>query len=176
MSIDPQIVAFLAVGGLALGAVLLVAVIVLAVRLRTVSRRYRRVFASGELDAVGVLESQGEAITALARGLDAADAEAHHLRELLARTVSRVGLVRYDAFEDVGGGLSFSTAFLDEHADGVVLTAINGRAETRCYAKPITAGVSAHHLSAEEEAALAEAVEGRRTSALATGRGRRRVS
>ena len=56
--------------------------------------------------------------------------------------VRRVALLRYDAFEDVGGRLSFSCALLDEHGTGVVLTSINGRQETRVYAKPIDAGDS----------------------------------
>ena len=55
-------------------------------------------------------------------------------------SVRRVGVLRYDAFEDVGGRLSFSCALLDDHGTGVVLTSINGRQETRVYAKPLTAG------------------------------------
>ena len=69
-----------------------------------------------------------------------------------------VGLLRYDAFEDVGGRLSFSCALLDDHADGVVLTSINGRQDTRVYAKPIAEGVSAYNLSNEEEEAIRQAL------------------
>ena len=47
---------------------------------------------------------------------------------LIEGAVRRVGLVRYDAFEDVGGRLSFSCALLDDHGNGVVMTSINGRA------------------------------------------------
>ena len=50
--------------------------------------------------------------------------------------------LRYDAFEDVGGRLSFSCALLDEHGTGVVLTSINGRQETRVYAKPVATATS----------------------------------
>jgi len=69
-------------------------------------------------------------------------------------SVRRVALLRYDAFEDVGGRLSFSCAMLDEHGTGVVLTSINGRQETRVYAKPVAAGTSTYNLSAEEEEAI----------------------
>jgi hypothetical protein len=72
--------------------------------------------------------------------------------------VRRVGLLRYDAFEDVGGRLSFSCALLDEHGNGVVLTSINGRQETRVYAKPVSAGTSTHNLSLEEEEAIRQAM------------------
>ena len=70
----------------------------------------------------------------------------------------RVALLRYDAFEDVGGRLSFSCAMLDEHGTGVVLTSINGRQETRVYAKPVAAGTSTYNLSAEEEEAIRQAM------------------
>ena len=55
-------------------------------------------------------------------------------------SVRNVALLRYDAFEDVGGRLSFSCALLDDQGNGVVLTSINGRQETRVYAKPVTQG------------------------------------
>jgi hypothetical protein len=69
-----------------------------------------------------------------------------------------VALLRYDAFEDVGGRLSFSCAMLDDHGTGVVLTSINGRQETRVYAKPITDGGSTYNLSSEEEEAIRQAM------------------
>ncbi|MEP7059903.1 MAG: DUF4446 family protein, partial [Actinomycetota bacterium] len=72
--------------------------------------------------------------------------------------IRRVGLLRYDAFEDVGGRLSFSCALLDDHGTGVVLTSINGRQETRVYAKPVTAGNSSYNLSAEEQEAIGQAL------------------
>lgn len=75
-------------------------------------------------------------------------------RELLAATVKHVGLVKFDAFNDVGGKLSFALALLNEKGDGVVITSINGRTDTRVYAKTITGGKANVSLSAEEQAAL----------------------
>jgi hypothetical protein len=69
-----------------------------------------------------------------------------------------VGLVRYDAFDDMGGHLSFSAALLDAAGNGVVITSINGRQDTRCYAKPVRGGESEYNLSAEEEAAIRQAL------------------
>jgi hypothetical protein len=73
-------------------------------------------------------------------------------------TVSHLALLRYDAFEDVGGRLSFSCAMLDAEGTGVVLTAINGRQETRVYAKPVREGRSTYNLSSEEEEAIRQAL------------------
>jgi len=73
-------------------------------------------------------------------------------------SVRHVSLLRYDAFEDVGGRLSFSCAMLDDHGTGVVLTSINGRQETRVYAKPIAEGNSTYNLSVEESEAIRQAM------------------
>ena len=73
-------------------------------------------------------------------------------------SVRHISLLRYDAFEDVGGRLSFSCAMLDDHGTGVVLTSINGRQETRVYAKPIAEGSSTYNLSVEESEAIRQAM------------------
>jgi len=78
--------------------------------------------------------------------------------EALLRTVQRVGLVRYDAFDDMGGHLSFSAALLDGQGSGLVITSINGRQDTRCYAKPVEGWTSTHNLSEEEEMAIQRAL------------------
>ena len=78
---------------------------------------------------------------------------------LIDGSVRHVALLRYDAFEDVGGRLSFSCALLDQHGNGVVLTSINGRQETRVYAKSITDGRSTYNLSGEESEAIRRALE-----------------
>jgi hypothetical protein len=78
--------------------------------------------------------------------------------EGLLGTVQRVGLVRYDAFDDMGGHLSFSAALLDGQGNGLVITSINGRQDTRCYAKPVEGWTSSHNLSEEEELAIQRAL------------------
>ena len=74
-----------------------------------------------------------------------------------ARALTRVAVVRYDAFGDLAGALSFSAALLDDAGNGLVLSSINGRSETRTYAKGVTAGASDAPLSPEEHEAIAEA-------------------
>ena len=68
-----------------------------------------------------------------------------------------LGIVRYDAFQDVGGRLSWSVALLDESGDGVVLTAIHGRSEARSYAKSIAGWSCDQPMSPEEEDAVKSA-------------------
>ena len=76
------------------------------------------------------------------------------LRVQLQDCVQKVGVVRFNAFEDTGSDLSYSVALLDENNDGVVLSSIFGRDENRCYAKPIKNGKSEYPLSKEEVQAL----------------------
>jgi hypothetical protein len=116
----------------------------------------------------GILEGQARSIQRLenaARSLNGTD---RRQEELIEGAVRRVGLVRYDAFEDVGGRLSFSCALLDDHGKGVVITSINGRQDTRVYAKPITEGRSPYNLSVEEEEAIKQALAGPREAVQTT--------
>jgi len=106
----------------------------------------------------GILEGHARSIQRLeaaARMLNSTD---KGQQQLIEGAVRHVGLVRYDAFEDVGGRLSFSCALLDDHANGVVVTSINGRQDTRVYAKPVTGGKSGYNLSIEEEEAIRQAL------------------
>lgn len=73
------------------------------------------------------------------------------------RAVRDMAIIRYDALEEMSGQLSFSVALLNALGDGVVMTSINGRSETRTYAKVIVAGHGAQPLSPEEEQAVREA-------------------
>jgi Protein of unknown function (DUF4446) len=108
----------------------------------------------------GILQGQAQQMQRLERAIRALHATDKKQQVEIEGSVRNVALLRYDAFEDVGGRLSFSCAMLDEHGSGVVLTSINGRQETRVYAKPVTGGVSTHNLSIEEEEAIRRALGG----------------
>ena len=61
----------------------------------------------------------------------------------MRQSLRNVAVVRYDAFGDMGGRLSFSAALLDDIGDGIVLSSINGRGESRTYAKGSSAAARA---------------------------------
>lgn len=71
--------------------------------------------------------------------------------------IQRVNMIRYDAFEDVGGQQSFAIALLDGRGDGIVLTSVYSRLEIRVYAKAIRNGRSSHTLSEEEARVVKDA-------------------
>jgi len=106
----------------------------------------------------GALEGQARVLQELQAAVRQLAEDDRAIAERLQGAVQRVALLRYDAFEDMGGRLSFSCALLEERGDGVVVSSINGRQDTRIYAKPVREGTSDHNLSEEEEEAIREAM------------------
>ena len=82
------------------------------------------------------------------------------LRADIAQALRHVAVVRYDAFGDMGGRLSFSAAVVDDRGDGLVFSAIHARGESRTYAKGVVGGGSDATLTPEEQQALAAARTG----------------
>jgi len=82
------------------------------------------------------------------------------VRAALSDALRRVAVVRYDAFGDMGGALSFTAALLDDAGDGLLLTSIHGRNEARTYAKGVVRGSSELSLSPEEQQAIDAAMHG----------------
>lgn len=75
--------------------------------------------------------------------------------------LQHVAVVRYDAFADVAGRLSFSAALVDDAGEGLVISAIHGRGESRTYAKSVEGGTGAAELTPEERQAVAAARAGK---------------
>ncbi|HEV3381635.1 MAG TPA: DUF4446 family protein [Trebonia sp.] len=73
------------------------------------------------------------------------------------RALRDVAVVRYDALQEMSGQLSFSLALLNALGDGLVLSSINSRSETRAYAKTVKAGEGVQELSPEESTAVRSA-------------------
>jgi hypothetical protein len=134
------------------------------------SRQRRRTEGPIEMDDMlrALLEGQAGKIARLESAVRSLVGTDRRQEGLIEGAVRHVGLVRYDAFEDVGGRLSFSCALLDDHGTGVVVTSINGRQDTRVYAKPIAEGLSSYNLSVEEEEAIRQALAGPREAMSAS--------
>jgi Protein of unknown function (DUF4446) len=80
------------------------------------------------------------------------------------RSIQHIGLVRFNPFDDTGSDQSFVIALLDDARDGVVISSLHGRSNTRVFAKPVTGGESQHALSDEETQAIRVALEGSTTA------------
>jgi Protein of unknown function (DUF4446) len=146
-------------------AALAVAVVALAlaigahVRFERLRRRLLVLQAgAGEPSLLDALAAAARDVDGLRGGLGRTREELAALAEQVGRTVSRTSVVRYDAFGGTGGHLSFSAALLDDTGDGLVVTSIAGRNESRTYAKQVTAGRGGTELSPEEQQAVDEAL------------------
>ena len=164
MLLDRETAALVAVVAAGVGALALVLALVAHLRLARVRRAYGLLQGGGSHDdfvtAVNrhVTEVAGlrDTVARQQQLLDAARAD-------LADALRHVAVVRYDAFPDMGGRLSFTVALLDDSGDGLVLTSINGRTETRTYAKGVKGGRSEHSLSPEETQAIGYATRSARS-------------
>jgi Protein of unknown function (DUF4446) len=140
-------------------ALLLLAVLALGLRLARIRRTYAQVLDGvPHGDLLAAVSRQIQSVRDLQRTTELIGRETAQLRQRVSSAVRTVGFARYDAFPDVGGQLSFSTALLDEAGDGVVLTTINGRTNSRSYAKAVKGGRSDYQLSNDERAAIAMAM------------------
>jgi len=129
LQLDRDVLEWLALGGAVAAGLALLLVLFALGRVRALNKRLRRVAAAPREEVVGVDPT----------------------------AVRHVAVVRYDAFGDMGGRMSFSAAMYDDNGDGLVISAINGRSETRSYAKGLKAFRSDQQLSPEEEDAITRA-------------------
>lgn len=79
------------------------------------------------------------------------------ISEILKHCTSRVGIVRFNAFSEVGGNQSFAIALLDSEDTGIVISSLYGRESSHFYGKPVIKGKSTYPLSKEEEEAVTRA-------------------
>lgn len=68
--------------------------------------------------------------------------------------IQKMGLVKFNPFDETGGDHSFSLALLDGHKNGIIITSLHTRERTRLYVKDIASGKSKIELSSEEQKAL----------------------
>jgi hypothetical protein len=155
VNLDSETLDVIAVSAAAAAVVSLLIALVLAVRFSKL-RRATDQLTGGDKNATFVesVNRQHREVEALRRDVSALRQDLAAARADLSDALRHVAVVRYDAFGDMGGRLSFSAALLDDSGDGLVITSINGRSETRTYAKGVKAGESDHSLSPEELQAI----------------------
>jgi hypothetical protein len=141
-----------------LGVLLIVALVLLALIARRVGRLQKRLSALTR-DEHGrsfeaILEGHLDRVLAVDRELDDLTSRTAALEKTGRRALQRVGLVRYNPFEETGGNQSFALALLDADDHGFIITSLHARAGTRIYARALNAGRAEGPLSDEEAEAL----------------------
>lgn len=155
------------IGVMALAIILLLILgVAQTIRLGRATRAYRELVRGAD----GASASGASLHDLLAGNASAVERAAERMGEMEAmhglidqrtrRSLQHIGLVRFNPFEDTGSDQSFAIALLDDRRDGLVISSLHGRSNTRVFAKPVTDGTSSHNLSAEEAEAIRIAVEG----------------
>jgi hypothetical protein len=142
-----------------LALVILAALLIsLLMSLKKLRKQYTDLIAgASDKNVEQALLSYLEASRKLETRTSALEEKSENTQAEVATHLQNIGVVRYNAFEGVGGEQSFSLAILDDSGDGIALTGIFGHAETRVYAKPIEKGASKYLISPEENEAIAKA-------------------
>lgn len=134
---------------------LLVAVIVLLRRTARLDRRIAGMTRGGDGKSLeSTLEAHLDKVYAVAREVDALALRSTVLEDTQRKAFQRIGLVRFNPFEDTGGNQSFALALLDQPGDGFIVSSLHSRTGTRVYGKAITGGKAEAALSDEEAEAL----------------------
>lgn len=139
--------------------ILLVSVIVLNVKLGKMSRRKSKVKLPQDVNLLDMLHKGLEEVQGYSEVVDALGQSHKSLVMQQKLDIQRIGLVKFNAFDDIGGEQSFALALLDAENNGVLLSSLLSRTESRTYAKAISAGTSEQVLSLEEQQALSRAMK-----------------
>jgi citrate lyase beta subunit len=137
---------------------LLAWVAVLQVRFSRLYRQYTRVMTG--TDGTSLEQSLNQHMDAVKQAVEKASALEIKTRQMdrtLKHSMQWMGIVRFNPFRDTGGAQSFALAIVDGHGDGVVLSSLHSRENTRVYAKPLNKWESEHTLTDEEKQAIARA-------------------
>jgi hypothetical protein len=141
--------------GLAVGVVGVVLAAIALAKLARMHRSYALLeVVEGRENYIDAVSRTREDMADLSDAFARLDIDQRQLRADLSLALRHVSVIRYDAFGDMGGRYSFSAAVLDDQGDGLVITSIHGRTETRTYLKGLSAGVSDIDLSPEEQQAV----------------------
>lgn len=134
---------------------LLVIAVLLLRRVRQLDQRLAGLTRGREGDSLEqVLRQTLDRVDSVSRQVVELDGRTTGLEVRGRKALQRVGVVRYNPFEDTGGNQSFAIAVLDADDDGLILSSLHARSGTRVYAKSLTRGSTDLALSDEETEAL----------------------
>lgn len=152
--------AYFLLGLLVLVLILIICNVSMSKKLAKISRRRGAKLEDGCVgDIVDCLTDQSSMLSGQQAQLDDIQAKQSEQAQTLARCLKHVGIVRFNAFDDVGGEQSFAVALLDADRNGLAFSSLYGRQDSRVYAKAVLNGQGERPLSDEEQQALMKALK-----------------
>lgn len=154
---DPALIALIAA---LIGLVAFVSTLIQSFRQRRLLKRYQHLLnGRADLDLEGLLLAQAGEIQSQGQQIAELNKQVQTLTTNVQVHIQKTAIIRFNAFPDTGSDLSFAIALLDAHHNGMVISNLYGRTESRVYAKPISNGASTYPLSTEEKQVIAKALE-----------------
>lgn len=139
---------------------LLIINIVLLIKLSQLKKRVNALmFGKNAENLEGSINNLISETVLLRKDINSISNEQKKQAEMLASTIKKIGIVRFNPFNNTGGDQSFAIALLDSMNSGILISSLYLREGTRIYAKPIIELKSVYPLSSEEQEAINKAVQ-----------------
>lgn len=146
-------------GTIAFGLLLLIIIIAQNIKVKRINKKYKMFMADGDgMSLENIIYKQKKDISKLKELLIKQNELLAEYEDKFGDTYSKIGIVKYDAFREMGGKLSFSVALLNEKNSGFILNSIHNREGCYTYIKEIVKGDSYIQLTDEEKEALNNAI------------------
>lgn len=147
-----------------LGLVLLVLILIIimcvnAIKMKKLKKRFEKFMSKEDVNLEELLVQYTKKLNVLLQNEKEMQTSIEYMEKVVKNCVQKVGVVRYQAIQNMGADLSYTVALLDENNDGVVFNGIYGRDGCYTYAKPIKDGKSSYNLSEEELQAIEKAIK-----------------
>ena len=154
-----QLVFYVTIALSVVSIILAVILIIVLCKLKTLKRRVDSLTRGKDTESLeDIIVSYLERVESLEEGEEITRAALNAIKENLKITYQKTGLVKYDAFREMSGALSYSLALLDKENNGILISSMYSREGCYTYAKEIIKGESKINLSEEEAEALKQAV------------------
>ncbi|MDA8233604.1 MAG: DUF4446 family protein [Clostridia bacterium] len=138
--------------------VLLVIFLITIWQFSKVTKRYRTLMRGSEgKNLEELLFAYAQDVRSAVERTNRVEDRCQYLDKVAVQSIQQVGVVRFNAYDNTGSDLSFAVALLDQKGDGVVISSLYGREESRTYAKPIKQGHATYALTDEELEAITKA-------------------
>lgn len=154
-----QYMIYIVLGLTLLVLILIVIMCINAIKMNKLKKRFEKFMSKEDVNLEELLVQYTKKLNVLLQNEKEMQTSIEHMEKCVKNCVQKVGVVRYQAIQNMGADLSYTVALLDENNDGVVFNGIYGRDGCYTYAKPIQEGKSSYNLSDEEIQAIEQAIK-----------------
>ena len=150
---------YIVMGLAALVFILIIIMIVNSVKMNKMKKRLDNFMSKDDVNLEELLVKYTKKLNNLLEHDKEMQTSIEHMEKSVKNCIQKIGVVRYQAIQNMGADLSYTVALMDESNNGVVFNGIYGRDGCYTYAKPLEDGKSKYNLSEEEEQAIKKAIE-----------------